>query len=136
RGDPPAVAAVALELERVMDGVLLLDVRRAPTVLEVVDAPFAHEGVADLPEVDPDMRELVGEERSRVEQLEAVDTLPQVGCGVGREALGRQRVSGTAEGKDVEEERLVIAGPAVGEETAFGLPSVRDRRPTVGCPVP
>ena len=57
--EPPTVLPVALELQRVPDGVLLLHKGRLPTVLEVVGAVLAHEGVADAAEIDPQVRELM-----------------------------------------------------------------------------
>src|SRR5262245_46732299 len=63
RGDAPAVLAVAGELERILPRILLMDVGRPPAVLEVIAPVVAHELVLDAAEIDPEMRELVREER-------------------------------------------------------------------------
>ena len=99
RGDAPAVLAVAGELERVAARVLLLDVGRLAAVLEVVDVVLAHERVLDAAEVDPEVRELVREQRPGVEELAAVDLLPLVGRAVGGVALGRQRETSASRGR-------------------------------------
>src|SRR5665647_227343 len=77
--DSPAVAAVGLELERVVDRVLLLHICSAAAVLEIIDAFIAHEGVLNSAKVDPDMRELVCEQRPGVKILLSVNALPLVG---------------------------------------------------------
>src|SRR6185295_5879264 len=69
RGQAPEVLAVAHECERVMNRVLLLDVGRSPAVLEVVDALAAHEDILDSTEVDPQVRELMDEERAAMQEL-------------------------------------------------------------------
>src|ERR1700674_1011159 len=66
RGKSPAMRAIAREFERVGDRVLPLHISRAPAVLEIVDALVAHEVVLNATKVDPDMRELVREQRPRV----------------------------------------------------------------------
>ena len=60
----------------------------------------------------------MGEQRSGVEQFAAVDLLPLIGGAVGRVALRRQRVRWRAQAEHVEEEPLVVALPAVRDETA------------------
>src|SRR5581483_1801254 len=72
RRKPPAVFTVADPLHRVVHRIRLLHEGRLPAVLEVVAAVFAHEGVTEAAEVDPQVRELVGEQRPGVEQLPAV----------------------------------------------------------------
>jgi len=69
------VFAVANKLKGVPDRVLLLDVGRLPAVLEIIAAALAHVGIPDAAEIDPQVRELVGEQRPGVEQLAAVDLL-------------------------------------------------------------
>ena len=132
------VLAHALQLQRIADGVLLLDQGRAPAVLEVVDALVAHVGIADAAEVDPDVRHLVDEERAGIDVVDVVDVLPLVGAapgGIGGRADGMRR---RAERQHVEDQGLVVAFPAVGEEARarLGLPAVRKRRATVQHPIP
>ena len=134
--DPPAIRPVALELQRVADRVLPLDIGRPPAVLEVVDPPVAHEGILDAAEVDPDVRELVGEERARVEELVIVDAPPPVGGGPGGIALLGERVGRRPEAEHVEQHGLVVAMPAIGEEAALRRPAVRDGGPAALRPAP
>src|ERR1019366_9497746 len=61
-GNSPAMAAIALELEWVVDRVPLLHICCTATVLEIVDAFIAHESVLNTAKVDPNMRELVREQ--------------------------------------------------------------------------
>src|SRR4029453_4236881 len=84
---------VALEAQRVPDGILLLHEGRLPAVLEVVAAALAHERVANATEIDPEVRQLVGEQRPGVEQVRAVGFLPLIGCTVRVLALRRKWVS-------------------------------------------
>src|SRR6185436_17251070 len=105
-GDAPTRLADMLEPERVADRILLLDERRAPAVFEVVGVVVAHEAIADAAKVAPDVRQLVGEERSRIEVGEAVDRLPLV---AGAPGVVRDRVDGMGrrtEREEVEQERL------------------------------
>ncbi|MCY1243412.1 hypothetical protein D9M72_564260 [compost metagenome] len=41
-----------------------------------------------------------------------------------------------SEPKNVEQQRLVVALPAVFQEAALGFPAMRHRRATVQCPLP
>src|SRR5262249_36220063 len=59
--EPPAVLPVAFELHRVVHRVRLLHEGRLTAVLEIVAVMLTHENVAEAPEVNPQMRELVGE---------------------------------------------------------------------------
>src|SRR4030095_16464768 len=85
----PTVFAVADEIPGIADRVFLLHKRRLPAVLEVVAAVRPHEFVANAAKVDPHMRELMGEERPRVEQFTTVDILPLVSPTKGAITLGR-----------------------------------------------
>src|SRR5262249_62131745 len=123
RGDAPAVLAVAGELERILPRILLMDVGRPPAVLEVVAPVVAHELVLDSAEIDPEMRELVREERPRVQHLVAVDPLPLVGRAVGGVALGWQRERRRAEPEQVEEESLIVPGIGMRDETSLRPPA-------------
>ena len=136
RRDSPAEFAVAGKLQRVAHRVLLVDVRRLAAVLEVVAAVLPHERVAEVAEVDPEMRELVREQRPGVEHLAAVDLLPLVGRAVSGVALGRQREGRRAEAEQVQQQPLVVAGPAVRDEAGLRSPAVGDRRAAVQRPLP
>src|SRR5687768_5300742 len=77
-GEAPTMLTVALKASWVPDRVLLLHKRCVPAVFEVVAFPLAHERVANATEVDPEVRELVREQRPGVEQLAAVDFFPLI----------------------------------------------------------
>ena len=128
--------AVQCMAKRVADRVLLMDERRPAAVLEVVDPALAHGSVLDLPEVDPDVGELVGEERSRVEVLLPVDLLPRIGRRPRGIGAGRDRMRRRGEGEHVEQERFVVALPAVRQESAFRLPAMGESQATVQGPLP
>ena len=136
RGDAPAVLAVALELPRIADPVLLMSVGRAAAVLEVVAVLCPHEGVPDAAEVDPDVRELVNEERPRVEELLAVETAPAIGRGrMPRSSRGRERVGRRTQREQVEDQGLAVPAPAVAKEPALGSPAVSERAAAVRRPM-
>src|SRR5664279_6455088 len=124
--------------ERIADSVLLLHMRRAPAVLEVVTLLLAHIGVADAAKIDPDMRELVDEERPGVEIVDAVDRLPLVGAAPRGVGVGTDRMRRRAERQQIEDERLVVAFPAEGEKAGFrlGPPAVAKSLPALEHPVP
>ena len=122
--------------ERVADRVLLVDERRPAAVLEVVDPALAHGSVLDLPEVDPDVGELVGEERSRAEVLLPVDPLPRIGRRPRGVGAGRDRMRRRGEREHVEQERLVVPLPAVRQEPALRLPAMGESRAAVQGPLP
>src|SRR2546430_1149780 len=63
-GEPPTDFTVAFPLFRIAPGVLTLHVGGAAAVFEIVDAVFAHEFILNLPQVKPDMRELMIKERA------------------------------------------------------------------------
>ena len=52
-GDSPAAFAVVVELARISNRVLALDISRATAVLEIIDASVAHEQICDASEVHP-----------------------------------------------------------------------------------
>src|SRR5690606_27035623 len=120
------------EAVRVANGVRKLDVRGPPRVLEVVDGRAevgtlrTHVGVPDAPEVQPEVRELVEEERTRIDVCVAIERLPAVRRREGVVARRRERVCGRAEAEDVEEERLAVAVVAPAEEAFLRRPPVRD----------
>src|SRR5207248_7364085 len=77
-GEPPDTTAVAGPAARVCRGVRLLRVRGAARVLEVVDAVRLHVGVVDSPEVDPNVRVLVAEQRGEADVALAVERAPLI----------------------------------------------------------
>ena len=128
--------AVADEIPWIADRVFLLHERRLPAVLEVVAAVRPHEFVANAAKVDPHVRELMGEERPRVEQFAIVDVLPLVGRTIGAIALGRQRMRRRAESEDIEQQALVVAFPAMWDEPVLRPPAMRQGRSAIAGPVP
>src|SRR5262249_15166473 len=75
-GDPPAILAIAGEAHGIADRIFLLDEGRLPAVLEIVAAAPAHDLIPYAAEVDPEMRELMREERPRIEHFAAVNGPP------------------------------------------------------------
>jgi hypothetical protein len=55
RRDSPAQFAVTSKLQRVAHCVLLVDIGRLAAVLEIVGAVLAHESVAQVAKVDPEV---------------------------------------------------------------------------------
>src|SRR6185437_3458131 len=86
---PPAEFAVAYEFERVAPRVFLVNIGRLAAVLEVVAVVLPHKRVADATEINPEMRELMREERPGVEQLASIDFFPAICGAVSDVALGR-----------------------------------------------
>jgi hypothetical protein len=134
--DSPAPFSVANEAVRIADRIVPMDVRRLTAVLEIVRAALPHEGVANAPEIYPEVGELVREQRAGVEDVPPVDIPPSVGRRVCSIALLRQREARRAEAEDVDEQGLVVAPPAVRDEAILGAPAMGERRPTVQGPAP
>src|SRR5262249_13447852 len=65
--EPPTVLPIACELQRIADGVLLVQKGGMATVLEVVAAVLPHERVPDATEIDPQVRKLMGKQGTRVQ---------------------------------------------------------------------
>src|SRR5207249_3335542 len=93
RGYAPTVLAIAFEFQRIALGVFPLHVRGAAAVLEVINAFLAHVFVLDLPEIEPDVRKLMNEKRSRIHILPSINLFPVESLGPGGVALLRQRMS-------------------------------------------
>src|SRR6185437_2805925 len=136
RRDSPAILAVTRELEWVVDCVFSLHTGCAAGVLEIVDSLVAHERILNAAKIDPDMRNLMREQRPRIKIIVAITTLPFVSGCPRRVAFLRQRMRGRTQSQDIQHERFVVAFPAVLEKSAFGLPAVRDRSATVLRPGP
>ena len=122
-GEPPTVLTVPLEPHGVAQGVLLLNNGGPAAVLEIVGPLFPHERILDAAQVDPDVRELVDEERRREEVIDVVEVLPLIGPAPRAVALRGQWVCGRAQAEDVEQHRLAVSLPAVAQETGPGFPS-------------
>src|SRR6185295_3713069 len=123
RGDALAVLPIPLAPQGIAHGVPLLDNGRAAGVLEVVGPLLLHERVLDTAKIDPEVRELMDEERRREEEIDVVEILPLIAPGPCAVARLGQRVRGRAQAEDVEEHRLTVSLPAVAQETGPGLPS-------------
>src|SRR5688572_9601326 len=78
-GDAPGVLAIAAKAFGVSHRVALVDIGGATAVLEVVARLPPHEGILDAAEVNPQVGELMHEERAAVEHVVAVDPLPAIG---------------------------------------------------------
>ena len=136
RRQAPAVRAVALEALGIADRVLALHQRRAPAVLEVVDAVAAHEGVLDAAQVDPHVRVLVDEQRAGRQVRMAVDPAPAVAPQPRVVGPARSRVRALPQRKAHHQQRLAVASPVVGQEAALGTPAVAEALAAVLHPAP
>ena len=67
--NPPAEFVVAYEFQRVTSRVLLVNIGCLTTVLEIITVVLPHERVTEAAEIDPEMRELMCEERPGVQHL-------------------------------------------------------------------
>ena len=105
-------------------------------ILEIVDALDAHERILYAAKIDPDMRELVREQRPSVKIFISVTAFPSVRRSPRGVAAHGQRMSGRAQAQNIQEHRLIVAFPTVFEKSTFGLPTVCNRRTTVLCPLP
>ena len=121
---------------RVAPRVLALNFGGAPAVLEIVAALLAHEAIPDAAKIDPCVRELVHEQRPRIQKIVAVQIFPLVGRGPGLVAVTLDRVRRRAQREHVQHNGLAVTIPAVMQESAFGFPAVVDRRAAVLRPTP
>src|ERR1700675_2551736 len=92
RCQSPAVFAVTQELLRILYCILLLHMRGATTVLEVIRSVLTHEVVLKTAKVCPHVRELVYEERTGMQQSVAIDLFPFIRAGECFIALRRKRM--------------------------------------------
>src|SRR3989441_177817 len=97
---------------------------------------YSHVGVLDSAEVDPHVRVLVAEERAERDVLLSVEAPPLIGAHPLPPGAWIHRERWGAERQDVEDHRLVVATPVVGEEAALGRPAVRHRGGTRLGPAP
>src|ERR1019366_7099242 len=97
---------------------------------------IAHESVLNTAKVDPGMRKLVCEQWSGVKIFLSVTVFPLVSGSPRYVALLGQWIRRRAQPQDIQQHRLVVAFPTVGEEAAFRLPAVRDRCTLVLRPLP
>ena len=137
-GQPPAVSVVAGEFVWIAFCVFALDQCRAPAVLEIVATLLAHEAVLDAAKIDPRVRELVHEQRPRIQEIVAVQILPLIGRGPGVVAMAAaiERVGRRPQCEHVQHDGLAVAIPAVLQEAAFRLPAHPDRFGLVLRPTP
>ena len=124
RRDAPGVLAIAAEAPRIPNGVLLVHVGCATAVLEVVHRLAAHEGVLDAAEVHPHVGELMHEQRGAVQKLVAVQSLPAIRRRPCEIAFLGQGVRRRAKAEHVQNQRLVVSLPVIGQEAGFRLPPV------------
>ena len=122
RRDAPGVLAIVAEALGIPNGVLLVHVGCATAVLEVVNRLPAHEGILDAAEVNPQVGELMHEQRGAVKKFVAVQPLPAIGRRPGEIALLGQGVRRRAKAEHVQNQRLVISLPAMSQEAGFRLP--------------
>ena len=126
-GQSPEQLAVALEPPRVRNAIRVLCERRAARILEIVD-PFApHVIVGDAAKVDPAMRVLMTEQRREMDEALAVTRFPLVTARPFPPATRREWIRGRTEAEQVEDHPLVVANPAVLDESAFRTPAHRKR---------
>src|ERR1035438_7280847 len=97
------------ELQRILNGVLLLHVSGTPAVLKIVDSRFAVEVVVDTAKIQPLVRHLMDEQRPGVEVIVAVDRLVVKGRGPLPVSLGIDGKSGRSQRENIQDERLAIA---------------------------
>jgi len=83
---------------------LPMNVGRATAVVEIVAALAAHIFVLNSTKIDPDMRELMCEERSRIQKFLVVDLSRLVGGGPLRIAFDRQRMRRRAQAQQVDQQ--------------------------------
>ena len=88
---------------------------------------LAHVRVADAAEVDPHVRVLVPEERRESQMLLPLERPPAIAAGPRLPGLGPDRVRRGAERQHVQDHRLVVAPPVVGQVSAARPPAERDR---------
>ena len=134
--DAPASRPVAAKVERVRDGITLVHESHPAAVLEVVPTAGREVSVAEAPEVDPQMRKLVREERPAVKDVQPEEAPEAKGRRPLAKARSRKRVRGRPQGQEVQEERLVVSAVTRHEETALGRPPVREDPPARERPRP
>src|SRR5262249_41012199 len=92
--------------------------------LKIINSFVTHVRILDPTKVNPDMRQLMGEQWPRVQELVAIDLLPLVGGGPRAVTLFGQRVGRRTKAKNVENQRLVIALILVRDKAALRSPTV------------
>ena len=97
--------------ERIDPAILALYADRATTVLEVIAAFLAHEGIADSTQVEPGMRELVDEQWPGVEEVDVVKIFPLIGERPSVVAINRMRWR--TQRQHIQHDRLAVAFPVV-----------------------
>src|SRR5512141_168321 len=108
RGDAPAVFIVARKAARIAPRVFPLNERRASRVLEVVHSALTHHLVLNQAKVNPDVTALMDEERTAVEKVMSVDTLPSICRRPRCIRFAAYRVCRRAEREQIKHDRLVV----------------------------
>src|SRR4029077_5447371 len=132
----PEVATVPNRLVRVTLAVILLQQDSAPRVFKVVAALLLHKRVADAAKVNPGMRKQVRKQWTGVKHVLAEYPFPLISHRPGGERARGQGARAGTQAKDVEDQRLVIALPPVGQKTKFRQTALRQRACVVLRPAP
>src|ERR1019366_5594775 len=122
--DTPTVLAIAFKPERITPCVFALHIRGAPAVFEIVALFLAHEEIAYAGKIDPGLRKMVNEERPRIKKFVIVDIFPLIGRGPADVAALRKRMGRRCQTQNIENDRLIIAIPAIMQKSALRLPSL------------
>src|SRR5664280_1291991 len=79
---------------------------------------------------------MVNEERPRIKKFVIVDVFPLIGRSPFYVAALWKRMGWRCQTKNIENDRLVIAIPAIMQKSALRLPSLPDGRSTAARPLP
>lgn len=91
RGYSPAAAIIASKFEWIIYRVLLPDISCTATILKIIDTFIAHEVVLNITKINPDMRELMREQRPGIKILITIAVGPCVSGSPRCVAAFRQR---------------------------------------------
>src|ERR1700730_6333517 len=136
RRDAPTILAIACEPVRIAPCVFALDISGTPAVFEIVAVFLAHESISYAGEIDPGLGKMMDEERPGIKKLVIVDVLPLIGRGPRPEAVVRQGVCRRRQAQNIENDRFVIAIPAIVQKAAIRLPSLPRGRCAAAGPLP
>src|ERR1019366_8046070 len=134
--DTPTVLAIAFKPERITPCVFALHIRGAPAIFEIVALFLAHEEIAYAGKIDPGLRKMVNEEWPRIKKFVIVDVFPLIGRSPFYVAALWKGMCRRCQTKNIENDRLVIAIPAIMQKSALRLPSLPDGRSTAARPLP
>src|SRR6202162_5472874 len=134
--DTPTVLAIAFKPERITPCVFALHIRGAPAIFEIVALFLAHEEIAYAGKIDPGLRKMMNEERPRIKKFVIVDVFPLIGRRPFDVAALWKVMGRRCQTKNIENDRIVIAIPAIMQKSALRLPSLPDGRSTAARPLP